>query len=90
MFFPGSRYSNLAQYQITQGGTMVAVTRLPAPSANPVIGFFPRQNSQRLDVIAAHFLSDPTTFWRLCDANDSVSPDALAGRRLVGIPGKSA
>jgi hypothetical protein len=89
MFFPGSRYSNLTQYQITRNGTVLAVTRLPVPSLNPVGGFFPRQNTQRLDAIATHFLSDPTAFWQLCDANDAMSPDALAVHLLVGIPGTS-
>lgn len=89
MFFPGSRYSNLTQYQVTRNGAVVTATRLPLPSSNPVVGFFARQNTQRLDAIATHFLSDPTTFWQLCDANDAMSPDALAVHPLVGIPGKS-
>ena len=90
MFFPGSRYINMVPYQITRkDGTVIAVTRLPQPLPNPVIGFFPRQNSQRLDGIAAHFLSDATTFWKLCDANGSMAPDALTNHKLVGIPSKS-
>lgn len=90
MFFPGSRYINLANYQVTiQGGTTVAVTRLPTPVQNPVRGYYPRQNSQRLDQIASHFLSDATAFWQLCDANDAPVPDALAIRALIGIPGTS-
>jgi hypothetical protein len=68
-------------------GTQVAVTRLPLPLTTPLQGYFPRQNSQRLDQIAAHFLSDATAFWQLCDADDAVVPDALAVQNLVGIPG---
>lgn len=91
MFFPGSRYINMTTYQIaTRSGAVIAVTKLPQPLPNPIVGFFPRQKSQRLDAIAAHFLSDPTTFWKLCDGNDSICPDALASHNLVGIPGKSA
>jgi len=90
MFFPGSRYINMVPYQITRkDGAVIAVTRLPQPLPNPIVGFFPRLNSQRLDAIAAHFLSDPTTFWKLCDANGSISPDALGTHRLVGIPTKT-
>ena len=90
MFFPGSRYINMATYQITtRSGVAISVTRLPPPLPNPVVGFFPRQNSQRLDAIAAHFLSDPTTFWKLCDGNGNICPDALASHKLVGIPSKS-
>jgi len=90
MFFPGSRYGKLTQYQITRDGVMVAVTRLPLPANGVAAGFFARQNSQRLDSIAAHFLADPTAFWQLCDVNDAMAPDALAVHRLVGIPGKTA
>jgi hypothetical protein len=90
MFFPGSRYAALVTYQITlQDGTTVAVTRLPTPVQNPLLGYFPRQNSQRIDQVASYFLSDATAFWRLCDANDTPVPDALAARSLIGIPGTS-
>ena len=90
MFFAGSRYAALAQYQTVKlDGTVVTVTRLPSPSQAAIRGYFARQKSQRLDQIASHFLSDPTAFWELCDVNDAVSPDALAAHPLVGIPGAS-
>jgi hypothetical protein len=90
MFFPGSRYANLATYQVTlRNGATTTATRLPLPLPNPLLGYFPRRNSQRLDQIAAHFLADATTFWRLCDGNDAMAPDALAVHSLVGIPGGS-
>ena len=90
MFFPNSRYANLATYQVTKSdGTVVTVTSLPLPVQGPLLGFFPRQKNQRLDAIASHFLADATTFWQLCDANGSVVPDALASHNQVGIPGKA-
>jgi hypothetical protein len=90
MFFPGSRYLGLVTYTIKKpDGSVVSVTRLPLPKAPPLIGFHPRLQGQRLDLIAYHYLSDATTFWRLCDANNSLSPDALAAHDLIGIPGKS-
>jgi hypothetical protein len=39
-----------------------------------------------LDLIANAFLKDATAFWRLCDANNTVVPDGLAARDLIGIP----
>lgn len=84
MFFPGSRYANLVSYR--PNGTTVSATRLPLPVQGPLLGFHPRVSGQRLDLIASHYLKAPTAFWRLCDANNSVVPDALATRRLVGIP----
>lgn len=91
MFFPGSRYYNLTQYQVTKSdGTTVTVTQLPLPAKRPLLGSHPRQKGQRLDLIASHFLNDATAFWRLCDANDSVVPDALAVHNLISIPGEAA
>jgi len=88
VFFPGSRYYTQTTYQVTlPGGVQATVTRLPLPLTTPLRGFYPRQNSQRLDQIASYFLSDATTFWRLCDANGTFAPDALAVQSLVGIPG---
>jgi len=87
MFFSGSRYANTGTYTITRvGGAVVSVVRLPQPLTNQLIGYHRRQLTQRLDLIASHYLSDPTTFWRLCDGNDAVVPDALATHDLVGIP----
>jgi hypothetical protein len=90
MFLAGSRYAKTATYQITRadGGTVV-VARLPLPPRPEDIalrGFHPRQEGQRLDHVANHYLGDAAGFWRLCDANDAVVPDALAARPLVGIP----
>jgi hypothetical protein len=91
MFFPGSRYYNLPQYQVTKSdGTTVTVTQLPLPTNPPLLGSHPRLTGQRLDLIASHFLNDATAFWQLCDANDSVVPDALAVHNLIAIPGEAA
>ncbi len=88
MFFSGSRYANAGAYTFTRAdGSIVSLTRLPRPLTNPVIGYHRRQLGQRLDLIAYHYLSDATAFWRLCDANNAIVPDALAARDLIGIPG---
>jgi hypothetical protein len=87
MFFPGSRYFNQTTYALQRAdGPTVQVTRLPLPGPALLLGYYQRGAAQRLDLIANHFLADATTFWRLCDANDSVVPDALAHRNLVGVP----
>jgi hypothetical protein len=89
MFFPGSRYANAGIYTVTlPGGRMVAATRLPLPSAAKLIGYHRRLEGQRLDLIAYHYLADATAFWRLCDTNDAMVPDALAAHDLIGIPAK--
>ncbi len=82
-----SRYAKLDTYTVTtQTGATVTATRLPLPRTGPVLGFHRLVEGQRLDLIANHYLSDPTAFWRLCDANGSMVPDALAARDLVAIP----
>jgi hypothetical protein len=87
MFFPGSRYANTGTSTFTRAdGAIISLVRLPQPLPNPVIGYHRRQQAQRLDLIASHYLSDATTFWRLCDANNAIVPDALAARDLIGIP----
>lgn len=87
MFYTGSRYQNTGSYTITRAdGTVVSVARLPLPLAKPVIGYHRRQLAQRLDLIAYRYLSDATAFWQLCDANNTMVPDALAAHDLVGIP----
>jgi hypothetical protein len=89
MFFPGSRYEKAGTYIATKSdGTTVTVTRIPLPSQSRLVGYHRREAGQRLDLIAAQYLKDATTFWRLCDANDALVPDALAVRELVAIPVK--
>ena len=90
MFFPNSRYQGQATYQVTlPDGKTVTVTRLPIPQAGTLLGFHRRLEGQRLDLLANFYLKDATTFWRICDANGAVSPDALGAHDLVGIPPKA-
>jgi len=87
MFFPGSRYEKVGTTTVKKAnGTVVAVTKLPLPAKNPLLGFHPRQEGQRLDLIAAHYLDNATAFWKLCDANNAIIPDTLSVYDLIGIP----
>jgi hypothetical protein len=89
MFMPGSRYAKMPTYTVTgANGRHVTAVRLPLPTAAPLLGYHRRLVGQRLDHIAAVYLKDATAFWRLCDANGAVVPDALATRDMVGIPRK--
>jgi hypothetical protein len=87
MVFPGSRYSMSKTYTVRRpDGTSVTVLQIPLPGAALTQGYYRRGGQQRLDGIANAFLQDATATWRLCDANNSVVPDALGARALVGIP----
>jgi hypothetical protein len=87
MFFPGSRYASLQTYSVARpDGSVVLATRLHSPGAAVVLGYYRRNSGDRLDHISARFLADATRFWRVCDANGAVSPDALVAHDLVGVP----
>jgi hypothetical protein len=87
MFSPNSRYSRLATYTVTMSdGTKVTATRLPLPDPLVLAGYHRRLVGDRLDLLAARYLEDPTIFWRLCDSNNAPAPDALNARDLIGIP----
>ena len=87
MFFRGSRYADVGTYQVTlSDGTVVTVTCIPMPAARPPLGWHRRAEGERLDLIAHKYLKDATRGWQLCEANDTIAPDALAARELVAIP----
>jgi len=87
MFAANSRYAKQpTDIRTLADGRMVTLVRPPLPGPAAVKGWYRRQAGQRLDQIAARYLGDPTAAWWLCDANNSVVPDALADRDLVGIP----
>jgi hypothetical protein len=88
VFTSDSRYADAGTYQVTlPDGTIATVTRIPRPSAQQPIGWYPRGDAERLDVIAFRFLDNATKAWLLCDVNDAMSPDALAAHARIGIPG---
>ena len=87
MFASNSRYYALATYTVTlPDGTQVVATRSALPNPLGLAGFHRRVTGDRLDLLAARYLKDPTVFWKLCDSNNSPAPDGLAAAELVGIP----
>ena len=87
MIFPSSRYEKTGTAVIVRpDGSQVRVLNTPLPRPAQVQGYYRRSQGQRLDLIANRFLNDSTAFWRLCDANNAMIPDALANQDLVGIP----
>jgi len=100
-FPPTSRYASieLATLALADGEQRVYLRRrfLPPSSRFALLRLHLVADGERLDRIAAAELGDAEAFWRICDANDSMRPDALTevvGRRLritlpQGIPGPS-
>lgn len=97
-FGPTSRYAGLEIARIEIDGETHAYVRrrfVPLPERLAIIGEHTVAQGERLDHIAARYLGDPELFWRVCDANRAMHPDALTatiGRRLdialpEGVPG---
>ncbi len=82
MFFPGSRYAASPQYTRDARRTerSCAWSRLPTPGAAGGARLLPppapATGSTRSPPASSR---DATQFWRICDANGAVVPDALAG-----------
>lgn len=87
MFPFSSRYANAVTYQAQlPNGTVATALVIPAPRFPAPIGYHQQTVGDRLDLIAVKYLNDPTGFWRLCDANDSLVAGALERRALIGVP----
>ena len=88
--FPAtSRYAAIetATHQKADGRTVVYVKRrfLPQGDDLAVVHEHVVVEGERLDHIATRYLGDPEQYWRICDANNAVQPEALVsepGRRI--------
>jgi hypothetical protein len=89
MFDPKSRYAKQVTYQMTdRRGRTVNVVPAPAPPNEVLLGYHVLRQGQRLDHLAANYLSDPAGFWRICELNDAMLPEALSEVREIAIPRK--
>lgn len=94
MFEPASRYASLAVKTLTvaSGGGEPRAIRyverrfLPPTGAETTLLEHVVTQGDRLDNVAASYLGDPTQFWRVADANDTLRPEELTdevGRRIA-------
>lgn len=61
------------------------VRRWPGPaSTQPALARHRVATDDRLDLISARYLGDPLAWWRICDANDVLDPDALVDSAAEG------
>ena len=100
-FPPNSRYHTTPTSVLVRAGAQ-AITYLrrrmvPQPDRFATIREYEIVQGDRLDRISAQHFGDPELFYRLCDANGVLRPDALVevvGRRIritlpEGVPGAS-
>ena len=98
-FPPTSRYYNIDPLQMTDaaGRVITYLDRrfIPPPENFTLLQTYVVVQGDRPDNVTAKFLTDPTQYWQLCDANGAMRPDELTatiGRKLritlpEGIPG---
>lgn len=88
MFTAGSRYAALPVLKFLNATKqeLAYVSRrfLPSGDAFDLLLLHTVVEGERLDNIAAQYLDDPQQFWRVCDANEAMSPF-----ELVSQPGKT-
>lgn len=83
-----SRYDEAERYVVPgPDGVSVQVAASPRRERPGRLGVHLRRDGERLDHLAHHYLKDPTGFWRICDVNEAMLPDALTDARRVDIPG---
>ena len=88
-FPPTSRYHGLAlgSWKRPDGMQVAFVLRrfVPSPDEFSTLQEHVVVEGDRLDNLAARYLSDAEQYWKLCDANGAIRPDALietAGDRI--------
>ena len=85
MFDSTSRYYTIETGKITvpdgEGGTReiryVRRRFIPSPEGLTTLVEHTVAQGERLDLITARYLGDPTQFWRVCDANNVQQPEEL-------------
>jgi hypothetical protein len=88
LFAPSSRYYGIDTTTIVEQGVIVRYLLrrfVPPPERFVLLQVHTVAQGDRLDVVAARYLGDPTLFWRICDANRAMRPEELTetvGRKL--------
>lgn len=96
MFDYTSRYYKLqvATLDLADGRTVPYVRRrfLPQGDEMPLLAEVSVAQGERIDLVSNRTLGDPLAYWRICDANNAMDPQALAEEaandpgRLLRVP----
>ena len=90
MFDPKSRYVKAETYVVTDTrGRSVTVVVPPPPPEQLLLGIHLLRQGERIDLLAAKYLSDPAGYWRIAEQNDAMLPEALTEAREIEIPVKA-
>jgi hypothetical protein len=85
MFDPTSRYYAIETVTMDVSDNDGALRRIaykkrrfiPSAEGTQTLVEHTITQGERLDNVTARYLGDPTQFWRVCDANNVLSPDEL-------------
>jgi hypothetical protein len=87
VFDTTSRYAKTQIYSVTDHrGRQVSIVAVPDAPTQGLLGYHVLRQGQRVDHLAAHYLNDPTGFWRICEENDVMLPEALSEAPEIAIP----
>lgn len=90
-FHPASRYASAVPVEGTDAyGQTVRMVPFRVAGAPAPVARYRRTAAQRLDHIAASLLGDAHGYWRICDANGAIVPDALADVATVDLPDRGS
>ncbi len=90
MYDEKSRYLKQEQIQVKdRRGRQLKVVSVPEAPVQPILGYHLLKQGQRIDHFATKYLDDPAGFWRICEANDKMLPEALAEQPEIAIPQKT-
>ena len=87
MFDAKSRYANLPPYAAidSRGRTVVVIPAAPARN-EALLGYHVRREGERLDHLAAKYLSDAAGFWRIAEHNQVMTSEVLSEADEIAIP----
>lgn len=87
MFDPKSRYAKAQILRLTdaRGRTVEVVCPVLAP-VQGWMGIHRHHQGERLDHLAARYLSDPSGYWRIAEINDVMTAEVLTERSEITIP----
>ena len=89
MFDEKSRYAKTELYQAPDHrGRRVPVVATPDAPREVSIGLHLLRQGQRLDHLAYRYLGDPAGYWRICELNNVMLPEALTEAQEIAIPRK--
>lgn len=89
MFDTKSRYLGLTTYTVKDHrNRTVAVVPVPDAPTQTRLGIHVLRQGQRLDHLAKKYLDNPAGYWRICELNDVMLPEALTEAQEIAIPRK--